>query len=140
MPNITEFRNSVIRPLEDNFMPPLAAGSVGVKRAEVTVADAGTTKTLFALPKGAVIVAIFVNVSVVFNGDTTNTLDIGVTGSANSIRNDLTLASLGQTVTGWTATEIDDPLASDTTFTASVVATAGATTGKAQITFLYYLG
>ena len=46
-------------------------------RAAITYADNGTTVSLGWVPDGAVIINAGVNVYTAFNGDTTNTLNIG---------------------------------------------------------------
>lgn len=53
--------------------------NIAYLRKRITFADNGLTVTVGALPEGAIIIKPIsgVHVSVAFNGDTTNTLDIG---------------------------------------------------------------
>jgi hypothetical protein len=121
------------------FAYPVTGGTLAAMSARVTYLDTGTNKALFTLPRRAVMVAIIVNVVTAFNGDTTNTLDLGVAGSTNGHRNDLSLAAVGQTVTGWTATVLNTPLSGDMQVLGSVVSTASASAGDAYVTYVYYL-
>jgi hypothetical protein len=61
------------------FAPPNSGGDVGVMWGSLVFGD--TTKTLFALPARAVVTDIMIIVSVAFTAGTTNTLNLGYTGT-----------------------------------------------------------
>lgn len=104
-------------------------------RKDITYADGGTTVVIGTLPAGAVIIkaASGVNVSTAFNGNATNTLDIGY--STDSGTNNLaTLLSLATA----TFVPLDEAVgefyvASETIISAAVVSTAAASAGVGQI-------
>ncbi len=123
----------------DGFAPPTYRGALAVKHARVTFADT-TTKNLFKLPKGAVIVGWEVNVRTAFNSSGTDLLDIGDASTGNRFKNDLDVATAGQTLNGWVATELFTPLTEDTQITAIYAqSVADANAGSADICVFYYL-
>ena len=123
----------------DGFAPPLLGGSLAVKHARVTFANT-TTANLFKLPKGAVIVDFIVNVRTAFNSSGTDLLDIGDASTGNRFKNDLDVASSGQTVTGWVVGELFTPLTDETQITAIYAqSVADASAGSADIACIYYV-
>lgn len=123
---------------KENSVKPLAGGTPMFSHGYIDKDDT-TAKTLFTLPHGAVIVNFIVNVEVAFNAGDTNVMDIGKGATGNAIKNDLAVGSTGQTVTGWTVTELNTPLEEETAYTATYVpGGTAATTGKAHITAIWY--
>jgi hypothetical protein len=86
--------------LDSDGFPPIPLGVAAVKFGTFTFATAANTG-LFYLPYNAEPVAIWYNVSIVFNAATTNTLDIGITGTATYFATALALGSLGQITSGF---------------------------------------
>lgn len=122
-----------------NSAKPLAGGTPMISKASVAYTDT-TAKNLFVLPKGAVIDMIQVNVVTAFDAGDSNVLDIGYTGTANAIKNDLAVGSAGQTITGWDDDELDVALAAATQYTATYVPAGTApTAGLLWITFLWHM-
>lgn len=98
----------------------------------ITVDDKGTAVDIGALPAGAVIIKALsgVQVDAAFNGNTTNTVDIGTSDDADAYGSALALGSVGFVA-------LDENfvtrLASDTLFKATVTSTSGAGEGDATI-------
>jgi hypothetical protein len=114
-------------------------GPIGVALASIAYTNTAA-KTLFTLPKGAVIIAWLVNVRTAFNSTGTDLLDIGDTTTANRFANDLVLSAAVQLNTGAQVAELFTPLTADTVITAIFVqSVADASAGLADIACLYYL-
>lgn len=105
-------------------------------RKEITFADAGTTVTVGEIPAGSVILKPIsgVNVSTAFNGDTTNTVDIGPDDNSDLFGTDLALGAAGFVPLDEAVSQY---VAGDTTIVADVVSTDGPTAGTAQIIIAY---
>ena len=106
--------------------------------ADVAIADAGTAKVVGSIPAGALIIKPMsgVFVDTVFNAGTTNTIDIGNTGTGAAY---LSAGSLTATAFVPCATTTNVyKLTSDTTVTATVtLAGTTATTGSARVVIAY---
>lgn len=124
----------------DGFSHPAYGGTLAVKSNTVVYTD--TTKTLFALPVGAVIVTWIVNVSTAFNSSGTDLLDIGISGTTQKYAAALNVAATGQIVTGYVAAELGQaPLTGEVTVIATYTeSVADASAGALTVTVLYYLG
>lgn len=109
----------------------------------ITYADAGTAVTVGILPPGAVVVPGIsgVAVNVVFNGDTTNTVDVGISGTTTKYSSALALGTLGwieQDVLTESAGSRMDTTAEETVI-ATVVSTASPSTGSATVILAYVI-
>lgn len=123
----------------DGFAPPPGGGTLAVKHNTVDYTDT-SAKTLFTLPKGAVPVAMIINVRTAFNDSGTDLLDVGNPSSGSAYRNDLDVSSAGQTVTGFAQAILFTPLTEDTPVTATFAGqNANASAGLADVAFVYYL-
>lgn len=108
-------------------------------RKGITYADGGTTVTVGTIPAGAVIITPMsgVQVNVAFNGNATNTLDLGASDDSgnNNIATLLALGTIGFiTIDETTTTKI---YAVDTRIDAVVVSTAAASAGTGEIIICY---
>ena len=109
-------------------------------RLPVTIADNGVARTVGVLPAGALILRSMsgVHVGVAFNAGTTNTIDIGVPGTANRYGSALALGTLG--AFNPTAQGVDYRVTADTTITATVtLAGTAATAGQADVVIAYVI-
>tara|TARA_R110000822_G_scaffold30340_10_gene88472 strand:+ start:137 stop:514 length:378 start_codon:yes stop_codon:yes gene_type:complete len=102
-------------------------------KKEITFADAGTTVTVGTLPANSVVLRGGVAVTVAFDGDTTNTLDIGTVADPNGFATVLALGTIGNIVADEMATSDDALVTVATAVTAAVVSTASAAAGTAYI-------
>lgn len=109
----------------------------------ITVADAGTTVTVGYLPPGAVVIPGIsgIAVNVVFNGDATNTCDVGIVGSTTKYSSALALGTLGwiesDVLTESVGTRMNTT--AEEKVIATVVSTADATTGSATVILAYVI-
>lgn len=103
-------------------------------RKSITFADNGTTVTVGIIPAGAQIVKPIsgVAVNVAFDGNATNTLDIGASTDSGT-NNFATLLALGSIAFVPIDEAVSNIVAVDTTIQAAVVSTASATAGQAEI-------
>ena len=105
-------------------------------RKGITYEDNGSTVTVGVIPAGSVILKPISGVAVTtaFNGDTTNTLDVGPSTDTDLWATDLALGSLAYV-------PIDEAVANivttDTTVQAVVTSTASASAGAAEIVIAY---
>lgn len=110
-------------------------------RKTITFANNGQAPVVGYLPAGALVLPAISGayVTTAFNGDTTNTVDIGITGSATKYASALALGTLGH---------IELDVISDSTnnsslttaveeVIATVVSTASASAGSAEIIMAY---
>jgi hypothetical protein len=110
-------------------------------RKNITFADNGRTVTVGTIPSGALVIPGIsgLAVRVAFNGDTTNTSDIGITGTTTKYASALALGTLGwielDTITEASASNL--VVSADETIIATVISTASATTGSADIIIAY---
>lgn len=110
-------------------------------RKTITKDDAGTTVTVGVLPAGALVLPAIsgVYVTTAFTGDTTNTVDIGITGSLEKYASDLALGTLGHieldVITDASANSSLTTAAE--TILAGVVSTANPGAGSAEIIIAY---
>lgn len=109
----------------------------------ITFADDGKTVVVGTIPSGAVILPGLcgVAVNVAFNGGSTNTVDVGISGTLEKYSSDLALGTIGwieqDVVTESSATRLD--VTSDETILATVVSTASASAGSATVIMAYIL-
>ena len=107
----------------------------------ITYADDGKTVTVGYLPPGAVVIPGIsgVAVNVVFNGGATNTCDVGIEGSTTKYSSALALGTLGwiesDVLTEAAASRLDET--AGVKVIATVISTAGATTGSATVILAY---
>lgn len=113
-------------------------------RADISYTDDGSTVSMGWLPKGAVVIDGGVVVSTVFDGDTTNTVDLGFRNAGDGTADDadefasaLSLAAAGRIVADDMATAGDLLFPSGAEVTATVVSTAGATAGSGVVYISY---
>lgn len=107
-------------------------------RRDITFADDGTLVTIGSIPAGSVILkpASGINVSTAFNGNATNTLDIGASDDSGT-NNFATALALGTAdfipldVTGSYYVSVD------TKIVGSVISTASASAGVGQIVIAF---
>lgn len=99
----------------------------------ITYADNGTTVDIGVLPPGAVVIRGGAAVTTAFNGDTTNTVDIGVSTDTDGFATDLALGTVGVIVADEMATSNDFYSTSAQTVQAVVVSTASASAGSAVV-------
>lgn len=114
-------------------------------RKAITYADNGSTVSLGWVPDGATIVRAGVNVYTAFDGDTTNTLDIGYRNGGNSetddtdeYATDLALGTAGVIVADELATAAVNYFAAGAEIVGVVVSTASASAG-AGVVWIEYL-
>lgn len=106
-------------------------------RKRITFADAGTTVTVGTLPAGSHVLRGGVAVTTAFNGDTTNTLDVGIADDPNGYATLLALGTIGNIVFDEMATSNDAAISVATDATAAVVSTADPSTGAGYIWLEY---
>jgi hypothetical protein len=109
----------------------------------ITFADAGTTVTVGYLPPGAVVIPGIsgVAVNVVFNGDSTNTVDVGIVGTTTKYSSALALGTLGW-IEQDVLTEAQGSRLNTTAeekVIATVVSTANPSTGSATVILAYII-
>jgi hypothetical protein len=114
-------------------------------RKEITYADNGETISLGWVPAGASVIRGGVNVNTVFNGDTTNTLDLGYRNGGNSetddtdeFATDLALGTAGVIVADEMATAGVTTFANGAEIVGVVTSTASASTG-AGVMWIEYI-
>lgn len=105
----------------------------------ITFADAGTTVNIGYVPAGGYVLRAYVVVTTAFNGDTTNTLDIGTAADTDGFATDLALGTIGVISADEMATTNDSYCAADTLLQGVVVSTASASAGAGLIVVEYVL-
>lgn len=111
-----------------------ATQQVHYLRKGITYENDGDTLTVGIVPAGAIVTNAYVIVSTAFDGDTTNTLDIGTSGDTDGFATDLALGTVGKIAADELATSNDlGPYASDTTIQCVVTSTASATAGAGEV-------
>lgn len=108
-------------------------------RKKITFADAGTTVTVGKLPAGATVIRGGCVVTTAFNGDTTNTVDIGVTGNTDDFATDIALGTVGVIAADDMATATSAYAAVDIDVVAVVVSTASASAGVGYVWVEYLI-
>lgn len=105
-------------------------------RKAFTYLDNGSTLEVGTLPAGAQIIKPMsgVAVNVAFNGDTTNTLDIGVSGDTDLYATDLALGSIAFVALD---EAVSGKVSSDTTIYAVPVSSASASAGSGEIVIAF---
>lgn len=107
----------------------------------ITFADNGNAVEVGTIPAGAVILPGLSACAVhtAFDGDTTNTVDIGISGTAEKYASDLALGTLG-----WIELDVVTEASGNSskttaaeTILATVVSTASAAAGEATIIMAY---
>lgn len=122
----------------DGFAPPLLGGPVNIKFASFAYNTTGIASgaTLFTLPYNAEIVGYILNISTVFNGTGTNTIDFGTTGALTQFVAAQSAAATGQVSNGFTPAQMFTPLTGATPFIVRYNGTS-ASTGAAVVGVLY---
>jgi hypothetical protein len=109
----------------------------------ITYLDDGKTVTVGTIPAGAIILPGLCGVAVntIFNGGSTNTVDVGISGTLEKYSSDLALGTLGwieqDVVTESSGTALR--LTAAETILATVVSTANASTGSAVVVMAYLM-
>lgn len=107
----------------------------------ISYTDNGTSVTVGVLPAGAVVLPGLSGVAVhtAFDGNTTNTCDIGISGTAEKYASDLALGTLG-----WIELDVITEASGNSskttaaeTIIAGVVSTASAAAGEATVIIAY---
>lgn len=107
-------------------------------RKKITFADAGTTVTIGKLPAYSTVIRAGVVVTTAFNGDSSNILDIGVTGNTDDFATDIALGTVGVIAADDMATATSAYNTADIDAVAVVVSTASADAGVGYV-FVEYL-
>lgn len=109
----------------------------------ITYEDAGKTVKVGRLPAGAVFIPGIsgIAVNVVFNGDSTNTCDVGITGATTKFSSALALGTLGWIETDVLTESQASAMVNDTDVDvlATVVSTADPSTGSATVIVAYVM-
>jgi len=109
----------------------------------ITYADDGTVVTIGTLPAGAVVIPGISGVAVntAFNGNSTNTVDVGVTGAATKYSSAIALGTAGwienDVITEASASDLS--ISADIDAIATVVSTASASAGTATVILAYVI-
>lgn len=100
-----------------------------------------TTKDLFNIPANSQIIDFYVDVTTAFNAATTNTLDLGVSGTANRFADALALGTVARVLGSSDASQLGEYANTGTTgiTVQGVYAQTGAaaSAGEARITVVY---
>lgn len=118
----------------DGYGPDRFGGAVSARVATVDFEDTDA-KTLFTLPKGAMVVGWLIDVSTAFDAGDSNTLNIGNDTTADAYASGLDVGSTGQLNTGLVAGTLGVPLAADTPITATYVP-AGVAPSQGEATLI----
>lgn len=105
----------------------------------ITYSDAGTTVTVGTLPPKAAVIGAEVVVTTAFNGDTTNTVDIGTSDDLEDFASNLALGTKGVIRDDEMATSLYAYSASSRAVQAAVVSTASASAGAAFVVVRYVI-
>lgn len=110
-------------------------------RKTITYADNGKTITVGTIPAGSIVLPELsgVYVTTAFNGDTTNTCDVGITGTTQKYSSALALGTLGFIEQDVLTTSANSSLltTADEAIIATVVSTASASAGSAEVVMAY---
>lgn len=110
-------------------------------RKTITFGDAATTVTVGTIPAGALVLPAISGayVTTAFTGDSTNTVDIGISGSTTKYASALALGTLGHIeLDVITDASANSSLTTATeTIIATVVSTANPDAGSAEIIIAY---
>jgi hypothetical protein len=125
------------------FAPPHFGGTIAAMHGSFTYQDTAA-KTLFTLPKGAVPVFWWLNVTTAFNSSGTDLADLGITGDGDYFANDVDVAAaawLPPSTSGMDKSRLcAAPLAEDTDVTAQFAqSVADASAGAATFCVFYIL-
>ena len=109
-------------------------------RKGIVFGDNGSTLDVGVVPIGAVVVEAMVVVSTAFNGNATNTCDIGTAADTDGFATILALGTIGRILADEMATSNDlGPYTADTTIQCVVTSTAAATAGAGEVIVVYVL-
>lgn len=110
-------------------------------RKTITYADNGKTIAVGTIPAGSIVLPELsgVYVTTAFNGDTTNTVDVGITGTTQKYSSALALGTLGFIEQDVLTTSAASSLLTtvDEAIIATVVSTASASAGSAEVVMAY---
>lgn len=107
-------------------------------RKRITFADDGTSVTVGKLPAYSTVINAGVVVVTAFNGNSSNVIDIGVTGNTDDFATGISLATAGVIQADDMATATSAYNTSDIDVVAAVTATASASAGVGYV-FVEYL-
>lgn len=103
----------------------------------ISFTDDGSSVLVGSLPPNSIITSIIVLVGTAFDGDTTNTVDIGSGADPDRYANDVALGTEGNiAVTQLNTGEVESSLGSTAIF-AAVTSTASAAAGSAYVVVEY---
>ena len=135
-------------PADVNLIAGLAAGAIttGLVKyweSELTIPN-GTAQTtaLFTVPKGSILLNVMTLCTEAFNGDTTKTFEVGVTGNTDKYIDPVDcVVTVDGVMSMTTGTNNDqklaEPLGAATALIATWTNTATATTGKMKVKVVY---
>lgn len=110
-------------------------------RKTITYADNGKTITVGTIPSGSIVLPELsgIYVTTAFNGDTTNTADVGISGSTQKYSSALALGTLGFIEQDVLTTSANSSLltTADETIIATVTSTASASAGSAEVVMAF---
>lgn len=100
--------------------------------ADIDYSDNGASVSLGYVPAGAYLIRGGVVVTTAFNGDTTNTLNLGTAADADEFGSALALGTVGVIAADEMATTNGSYLTADTEIFAAVTSTASASAGAGR--------
>jgi hypothetical protein len=110
-------------------------------RKTITYADHGLTITVGTIPAGSIVLSELsgIYVTTAFNGNATNTCDVGITGTTTKYSSALALGTAGfieqDVIT--TSAGTSHLTTADETIIATVISTASASAGSAEVVMAY---
>lgn len=99
----------------------------------IAYTDNGSTLNIGYVPAGAYVIRGGVVVTTAFNGDTTNTLNLGTSGDADEFGSALALGTIGVIAADEMATTNGSYCSTDTLITCAVTSTASASAGAGRV-------
>lgn len=100
---------------------------------KITYADDGLTVTIGQVPPNAAVIRGGVVVTTVFNGNSSNIVDLGTSDDPDGFATDLALGAVGVIVADEMATSNDSFSTSARTIVAAVTSTASASAGEGYV-------
>lgn len=118
------------------FGNPEQGGVEQVLPATLLFSD--TTKTLFTLPKGAIVTKVQVDINTVFNAGATNTIDVGLGATVDALVDGADATAVARLFPVQDVPTLT-PLTADTAVTATYNQTSTAATTGAAYIWVYYI-
>ena len=120
------------------YAPSQAGGVENVRIGTVAFTDT-SAKTLFQLPRGAVVTQVQVDVNTAFDAGTTNTLDVGTGATADNLVDGADVSSIARLFPVQDVPTLT-PLTANTDVTATFIPSGtAATVGAAYVTVRYIM-